>query len=757
MESPDIQVKYQKLASEYSKLRAQNQVLKKAIVDEQSKTSQLNDLIKSRDQMFRKAEQENDSLTFRNQQLTKRLTLLQEDLEEIQLKSKRGKVKSESVVDGTLADNSVFTEELQSKIQENARLQSELAEIEMNYRRRLSEMEMQLETAKREAQKYKEVLERHEKSAKETVDQLESERVCQEVVAQQREAELRALKEEISRLKEKLTHTTTTTSTLNNCHPPQLNDQDAKVSPRHRAGKQAVSTNLNIPVQNGRDRSPSITARSLVDTFDSLIQEMSDSFAKFLCSYSTRVKLDESSTEIQQKLIEHLKSAASPWHSLAASYHQLAENSFGESFVALETLSGLSQVSHHVTACGATLRKILPLVVHWVSEGSRGQVDGDRLGAAWSAAFSRLVSSWGSLAPYVATLASQSAPNSNLPPSAQGRVISMLSDRLNNLHAALKEASITYQKKTAGEKDQPSISGEAKAANDEIVIVLMALSSITSKMSTTFREQVAPSWVRGGSTPSTPSSPYPSMPYSLNKSLSNYASILQEESKPALFDSTLASPGDATNLAGTETSLMKQLALATSKLSQLEAEREHWRLEHQLLQCKHQKEAKRVRQLENQLKGEVTASAECDQLHTKEHTASVASTTSIAGEVYGVDGASEEREKDIRNHFTSRCSHLYMQLTSATSQAALYQNECESLMRRLVVSEENRASCDQEVDNQREIVNQLKETLQTTSRNYEEQISTMSEHLADLNEKITAQSELIEHLKYENKNRKGKK
>ncbi|MPC92769.1 hypothetical protein E2C01_087875 [Portunus trituberculatus] len=45
------------------------------------------------------------------------------------------------------------------------------------------------------------------------------------------------------------------------------------------------------------------------------------------------------------------------------------------------------------------------------------------------------------------------------------------------------------------------------------------------------------------------------------------------------------------------------------------------------------------------------------------------------GEVQGCDGALDEREKDIRNHFTNRCSHLYMQLTSATSQAALYQNE----------------------------------------------------------------------------------
>lgn len=45
----------------------------------------LKDLMKTRDQLLRKAEQENDSLTFRNQQLTKRLTLLQEDLDEIQV------------------------------------------------------------------------------------------------------------------------------------------------------------------------------------------------------------------------------------------------------------------------------------------------------------------------------------------------------------------------------------------------------------------------------------------------------------------------------------------------------------------------------------------------------------------------------------------------------------------------------------------------------------------------------------------------
>ncbi|KAK7082536.1 hypothetical protein SK128_023092 [Halocaridina rubra] len=752
MESPDIQAKYQKLATEYSKLRAQNQVLKKAIIDEQNKTSQLEDLMKNRDQKLRKAEQENDSLTFRNQQLTKRLTLLQEDLDELQVKKKnRGRSGSENVADGlAAADSSVFSEELQLKIKENARLQSELADIETTCGRRITELEALLEKAHREALKNRDLLQLRDKSANEVVDQLETERVRQEVVAQQKEVELRSLRDQIKKLQDKLNTFQTFPNTSHESASPAL-----PIKPLVEAqvvGKTAPSSNLGIPVQNGREKTSGVSTKSLVESFDTLIQELCNSFARFLCCFSTRVKLYEYSSEVKLKLIDHLNSAAAPWHSLQSSYHQMAENASGESFVALETLNGLSSVSQNVTACSTSLRKVLPLVVHWVSEGNRGVVDGDRLSAAWGAAFSRLVLSWGSLTPYVSTLASQNTPNSNLPPSAQGRVITMLSDRLSNLHAAFREASNVYLKKAFGERDLASISGESRAANDEIVSVLTVLASTTSKMSEIFREQVVPSWNRGGSTPSTPSSPYPSMPYGLSKSPSNSTSVTQDESHQILYDGGLCSPMNGVSYSDAEASLMKQLALTSSKLSQMEAEREHWRLEHQLLQCKLQKEVKHVRHLEQQLKGE-TASIDSDSelLRGKEHSGSTLSSSSFIGEVLSSDCVPDEREKDIRNHFTSRCSHLYMQLISSLSQASLYQNECESLIRRLVVSEEKQSGSEQEVDRQRENANELKETLQTTSRNYEEQISTMSEHLADLNEKLQSQTELIEQLKYEAK------
>lgn len=166
------------------------------------------------------------------------------------------------------------------------------------------------------------------------------------------------------------------------------------------------SSSLNIPVQNGREKSSSLTARNLVDTFNGLIQEMSQTFAKFLCTYSTRVKLHDHQSDVKQKvcisniyclyvmrhwkhqstqcfyiilfivlgcnhyinffqLIEHLRSAATPWQSLATAYHHLAESASSEEFVAIETLVGLSSVSQQVSSCVASLRKVLPLVVHW--------------------------------------------------------------------------------------------------------------------------------------------------------------------------------------------------------------------------------------------------------------------------------------------------------------------------------------------------------------------------------------------------------
>ncbi|KAL6444354.1 hypothetical protein ACFW04_001909 [Cataglyphis niger] len=136
-----LQTKYQKIAAEYSKIRAQANVLKKAVIEEQARNTDIRNHLKEREVELRRADQEIDSLTFRNQQLTKRITVLQEELDKAQNKSKKSKSKvpeNNSHISPT-PPNNILDEEFQKKIVENAQLLSQISdkdsEIESLYER----------------------------------------------------------------------------------------------------------------------------------------------------------------------------------------------------------------------------------------------------------------------------------------------------------------------------------------------------------------------------------------------------------------------------------------------------------------------------------------------------------------------------------------------------------------------------------------------------------------------------------------------
>ena len=61
-------------------MRAKITVLKKAVTDEQAKNQELKDGVKEKDQGIRKMELEIESLKFRNDQLAKRVGVLQDEL-----------------------------------------------------------------------------------------------------------------------------------------------------------------------------------------------------------------------------------------------------------------------------------------------------------------------------------------------------------------------------------------------------------------------------------------------------------------------------------------------------------------------------------------------------------------------------------------------------------------------------------------------------------------------------------------------------
>lgn len=114
-------------------LRAQASVLKRAVLDEQSKSSTLRDNIRSKESSLRRAEQEVDSLSFRNKQLEMRVASLQDDLSKDAKKSaKASKGKARTNCNDEVThhnhDAALFNEDLQKKIFENARLESLVAD-----------------------------------------------------------------------------------------------------------------------------------------------------------------------------------------------------------------------------------------------------------------------------------------------------------------------------------------------------------------------------------------------------------------------------------------------------------------------------------------------------------------------------------------------------------------------------------------------------------------------------------------------------
>ncbi|CAG2060129.1 unnamed protein product, partial [Timema podura] len=165
--SSDLQTKYQKIASEYSKIRAQMAVLKTAVLEERSQNAELKDFVKSKDQGLRKAEQEMDSLNFRNQQLAKRVAFLQDELDAMQVKSKKGKSRGSSINNHEAEQaNHVLDEEFRNKIEENARLLSLIQDKDMAHEQEVAALMQRLKRLEHEQQQQEQISQASEEKLK---------------------------------------------------------------------------------------------------------------------------------------------------------------------------------------------------------------------------------------------------------------------------------------------------------------------------------------------------------------------------------------------------------------------------------------------------------------------------------------------------------------------------------------------------------------------------------------------------------------
>ncbi|WKY12657.1 hypothetical protein Q1695_003896 [Nippostrongylus brasiliensis] len=148
----DVNVRYERLSVEYAKLRSHVKVLSEGVILERRKNDALNETNQELEGQLRRVEIENESLTFRNDQLVKRVESLQDELDtyvhgktggskmaKLSKKSKDAKelLREVEVLEGRVA---VLEEELQNKIRQNMELTSKMCDLEKKHTEEMSSL-----------------------------------------------------------------------------------------------------------------------------------------------------------------------------------------------------------------------------------------------------------------------------------------------------------------------------------------------------------------------------------------------------------------------------------------------------------------------------------------------------------------------------------------------------------------------------------------------------------------------------------------
>lgn len=114
--------------------------------------------------------------------------------------------------------------------------------------------------------------------------------------------------------------------------------------------------------------------------------------------------------------------------------------------------------------------------------------------------------------------------------------------------------------------------------------------------------------------------------------------------------------------------------------------------------------------------------------------------------------AEQQVAEGMANSLTAECGALQVRGRKCWGCG----NVCFSQVR-LELSLEEKSNVEEKLESSMNTIVKLQEELQTTSHNYEQQLSTMSEHLADLNDKYTEQCELIQQMQFQLRETKSSK
>lgn len=174
-------------------------------------------------------------------------------------------------------------------------------------------------------------------------------------------------------------------------------------------------------------------------------------------------------------------------------------------------------------------------------------------------------------------------------------------------------------------------------------------------------------------------------------------------------------------------SLTQRLETSLGKMKEIEKDREHWKLEYQLVQLRLEKLRQDVQQ----------------------------SPASLCGEI---DELMALREEELKSVWEARIEELIGTRLMADSKAMAYYLEMEALATRLNNKRREGEKLCREASTARLEEDKVREEIATVKENYETQLSAMSDHLAMMTSKLAEQEDLIQNLNFQMKEAKrGKK
>ncbi|XP_046575666.1 protein phosphatase 1 regulatory subunit 21-like [Haliotis rubra] len=785
----DLNAKYQKLAAEYSKLKSQYPVLKKAYIDEQAESEKLTLTVKEKDQSIRKLEQEVDSLVFRNQQLSKRVLFLQEDLEQIE-SSKKKKGKSNDVASTSDAGRgtSVLSEELQSKIEENARLHKQLHEADHQYQGTIQELEDRLKRLERENSQHEEVLNATRQKSKTQVDKLQEEKAMLEVKLQTLETEIKEFRGRAESAEDKLGALQQHLQGKLDVATRIITDKLPFIDTKNRD-----LNSLNLPTH---DRKHQLRARELVGQASNLVAELVQGLSNFYTYSEQRSKIypadgvSEPLSQINSQYCKYLHENLAYLRPVEQSLQHFFESLKEDALTTLETATDLQGFSKSFVTMVAYMNKLLPYQLSSIEEECAVSSCTSTLAAKNMELYKslkRLNATFNKIESYTTILAAQSDKGQNPhPQSNYGSLFTRLCKALNDMHEAVKEVSKHYNSKVSLEHQLPTATQKLKTTDECVVASLVSLVTNTGKIATfmsgnlPFFTETAGYRTRGSSigTDSEQDGPrsHPAVVH-FRQRAANYISCISRTC-PDTVPHRVAVQNRKTLLSSKESKegLAKQVSVFQQRCGKLEQEKEHWMLELQLLKIKYENEVQKSKTLEKDLlslnNSDKVGSIE-DNLDTQTPTprsASLSSSPGVQTNMLGklerdavINNDVDSREQLIKDHFGKRINDMTLQLQQADSKCVNFHSEVRALHTQLLLADKAKASSVEELTVANQTLAQLKDELQTTSRSYEGQLSMMSDHLAGMNEKLTHQKDEIDELKIQLQNtsskghKKGKK